>query len=325
MKRLFYYIITRGCLKDSIFRHCERSEAIQNYNFFGLLRVIALAMTLLLSFQTFTYSQTPQQLYAALPQVDGWNLSPDIEIFDRTNLYERINGAAPLFFENNFQEMTSVVYTKGDDYITVQAYRHATPEDAFGMYASERSSDMEFYPDIGGEAQGDEYGLYFFAGTIYVKMSANNEGENISVAMKAIASGLAEKIGWESAYPSIINSFPKDGSIPHSAAYVTQNYIGHEFLKPAYTVNYELYGKKFQAFVIDAKTTDNAKQILSTYFKFTKQNEHLVEGNLLVQDRYNGSIPIVWKGPYLIGAFDENGGDFPKEIYEFLNRFEIKE
>ena len=271
------------------------------------------------------YSQAPQQLYASLPQINGWKLSPDIEIFNSDNLYERINGAAPLFFENNFREMTSMVYTSGNDYITIQAYRHATPEDAFGMYSSERSSDMEHYPGIGGEAQGDEYGLYFFVGSIYVKMSANNEGDKINATLKEIATGLAEKIGLnDTAYPPIINSFPKEGSIPYSAAYFTQYYIGHEFLKPVYTVNYELFGKKFQAFVIDAKTTEKAKQILSDYFKFTKQNEPFTEGNLLIQDRYNGSIPVVWKGSYLIGAFDENGNDFPKEIYEFLNRFELE-
>jgi hypothetical protein len=270
------------------------------------------------------YSQTPQQIYADLPQVSGWKLSPDIETFNRDNLYERIDGAAPLFLENNFQEMTSVVYTHGDDYITIQAYRHLTPEDAFGMYASERSSDMEFYFGIGGEAQGDGYGLFFFDGSIYVKMSANNESEGISAAMKEIAAGLAGKLGYQGEYPPVINSFPKEGLTPHTAAYITQNYIGHEFLKPVYTVNYELFGKKFQAFVIDAKTTENAKQILSDYFKFTKQTDPLTEGNLLINDRYNGSIPVVWKGSYLIGAFDEKGNDFPKEIYDFLNKFELK-
>ena len=265
------------------------------------------------------FSQTPQQLYSALPQVSEWKLSPDIEIFNRENLYNRINGAAPLFFENNFEEMTTTTYTNGDYYITIQAYRHTTPEDAFGMYASERSSDMEHYEGIGGEAQGDEYGLYFFAGSIYVKMTANKEGENISAAMKKIASGFAGNISSENNYPSIIKSFPKDGLIPYTQAYITQNYIGHEFLKPVYTADYELQGRKFQAFIIDAKTTENAKQILSEYFKFTKQSEPFVEGNLLIKDRYNGSIPVVWKGNLLIGTFDENGNDFPKEIYDFLN------
>jgi len=269
------------------------------------------------------FSQTPQQIYAALPQINDWIISPEVEIFNSDNLYERINGAAPLFFENNFREMTSITYTSGDDYITIQAYRHATPEDAFGMYASERSSDMEHFEGIGGEAQGDGYGLFFFVESLYVKMMANNESEIISAAMKKIASGLAWKISSNNTYPKIINSFPKEGSIPYSQAYITRNYIGHEFLKSVYTVNYELNNKKFQAFAIDTETAEKAKQILNDYFKFTKQDEPFVEGNLLIKDRYNGSIPIVWKDRYLIGAFDEKGGDFPTEIYDFLKRFDL--
>jgi hypothetical protein len=78
---------------------------------------------------------------------------------------------------NNFREMTSVDYKKGDDYITIQAYRHATPEDAFGMYASERSAELTYLPRVGGEAQGDDENLFFFAGTIYVKTSSHSETE----------------------------------------------------------------------------------------------------------------------------------------------------
>ncbi|MDR0864531.1 MAG: hypothetical protein LBO74_06315 [Candidatus Symbiothrix sp.] len=269
------------------------------------------------------FAQSPEELRADLPEVEGWDISPDIEVFNRDNLYERINGAAPLFLENNFQEMTSLVYTQGDDYITIQAYRHASPEDAFGMYASERSSDMTHYQGIGGEAQGDEYGLFFFSGDIYVKMAASNEGEAIQNAMQEIARGLAGKIDPDANYPVIFDAFPEEELIPYTEAYITQNYIGHEFLKPAYTANYHLEGKDFQAFVIDGKTVEGAQQILSDYFNFTKQKEDFAEGDLLVKDRYNGNIPVVWKGQYIIGAFSENGEDFSNEIYAFLNRFEL--
>jgi hypothetical protein len=285
MKRLFYFIIGLSCIAGQAF------------------------------------SQAPEDLKAALPPVEGWGITPEIEVFNRDNLYERINGAAPLFLENNFQEMTSLVYTKGDDYITIQVYRHATPEDAFGMYASERSSDMTHYEGIGGEAQGDEYGLFFFAGSIYVKMSASNEGEEIAAALKEIAKGLAEKIAPEANYPLIFNAFPKEGLIPYTETYITQNYIGHEFLKPVYTGNYKLNGKETQIFVVDGQTAGGAKQILDEYFKFTKQKETITEGDLLIKDRYNGNIPVVWKGRYIVGAFNENGEDSPQDIYLFLNRF----
>jgi hypothetical protein len=284
-------------------------------------RKIQYIVLILLCLAGQAFAQAPKEIHAGLPEIKDWKISPKIEVFNSDNLYERINGAAPLFFENNFREMTSMVYTHGDDYITVQAYRHASGEDAFGMYASERSSDMTFYSGIGGEAQGDDYGLFFFSGSIYVKMSSNSHSEEITKVFKEIAKGLAMKIDANASYPEIFDSFPNDSLIPHTQAYITKNYIGHEFLKPVYTADYSLNGLKFQLFVIDGKTKDGAKKILNDYFGFTKQPLNFTAGKLVAKDRYNGNIPIVWKGQYVIGAFRENGEDFPDEIYDFLNRF----
>ena len=276
-------------------------------------------LTVLLCVAGEFFAQTPAELFNTLPEISGWNLSPEMENFDRSNLYERINGAAPLFLENNFEEMTSMEYTQGENYITIQAYRHTTPEDAFGMYASERSSDMLFYPGIGGEAQGDEYGLFFFSGCIYVKMMASDGSDAMSETMQEIAGNMAQQIDPAAGYPPIFASFPQEGLIPYSKAYVTQNYIGHDFLKPAYVANYEWDGRKFQIFLLDGKTTEGARQILVDYFRFAKQPGDFVEGNLLITDRYNGNIPVVWKGSYIWGAFDENSNDFPENIYMLLN------
>jgi hypothetical protein len=267
------------------------------------------------------FAQTPEELFANLPTIEGWDKTADFEVFNRENLYERINGAAPLFLENNFQEMTSIEYTQGDDYITIQVYRHASPADAFGMYASERSSEMEHYSGIGGDAQGDGYGLYFFSGCVYVKITTSNETEPIYNTAKEIAQTLATIIDPAADYPAAFQLFPEEGAVPYTQSYITTNYIGHEFLKPVYTVNYTLNDKEIQAFVVDGVTVEGAKQILSDYFTFTKQPQEFAEGNLLIKDRYNGNIPVVWKGQYIIGVFDSNGGDFPEEIYTFLGQF----
>lgn len=266
-------------------------------------------------------AQTPQELAADLPLVAGWKISPETEVFRRDNLYERINGAAPLFLENNFQEMTSMEYTQGNDYITIQAYRHATPEDAFGMFASERSPDLAHYEGIGGEAQGDGSSLYFFAGCMYVKMMASNESEAIAQAMQEIARSLAGKIDLKAGYPLIFQSFPEESLIPYTQAYITANYIGHEFLKPAYVADYSLFDRKVQLFVIDGQTSEGAHRILSDYFAFTKQPQDFTEGDFNVKDRYNGNLPVVWTGHYIVGAFDSEGRDFPEEIYPFLHQF----
>lgn len=250
-------------------------------------------------------AQTPDELKSWLPPVDGWTVSGEVEVFNPDNLFDRINGAAPLFLENNFREMTSMEYKKGADYITIQAYRHATPEDAFGMYSSERSSDLEFLP-VGGEAQGDRANLYFFAGNMYLKMWSNASGD-VSKELQAIGKVLAEKIDAGAGYPPVIRLFPEQGKIPYSAAYITSNYIGHEFLRAVYTMKYEKDGQPFQLFVLDGGSSDGVKDVLTQYMAFTKQSDELKEGGLLVKDRYNGDIPVLWKGRYLVGVYNENG------------------
>lgn len=250
-------------------------------------------------------AQTPDELKSWLPAVDGWSISEEVEVFNPDNLFDRINGAAPLFIENNFREMTSMEYKKGADYITIQAYRHATPEDAFGMYSSERSSDLAYLP-IGGEAQGDKTNLYFFAGNMYLKIWSNSAGD-VSGELQTIGKGLAEKIDPNAAYPLAVRLFPKEGKVPYSDSYITSNFIGHEFLRAVYTAKYECGGQSFQLFILDGGSAEGVKEVLTQYMAFTKQSQDLKEGELLIKDRYNGDIPSIWKGRYLIGLFNENG------------------
>jgi len=275
------------------------------------MKYLYTTILLFFSLQTLV-AQTPQELKSYLPEVAGWQVADKLEIFDSENLFDRINGAAPLFIENNFQEMTSMEYTKGDDYITIQAYRHGTPEDAFGMYASERSPELKFFP-VGGEAQGDDTSLFFFSGNVYVKMWSRSS-EGVSDILQAIGKGLAEKIDSDASYPAIVNVFPKENKVANSEAYITSSYIGHEFLKGVYTVKYDKDGRAYQLFVVDAKTKDEAKGILDKYFTFTKQPLDFTEGDLLIKDRYNGDMLAIWKGQYLISIFSENGDEIKDSV-----------
>jgi hypothetical protein len=250
-------------------------------------------------------AQTPAELKAWLPEIEGWSISDKVETFDPDNLFDRINGAAPLFIENNFREMTAMEYTKGDDYITIQAYRHATPEDAFGMYSSERSTDLNYFP-VGGEAQGGGSSFYFFTGNIYVKMSANSSDDLVRT-LQVIADGFAKRIDADAGYPVILKAFPAEGKVPYSETYITSNYIGHDFLNKVFTAEYKEGNNKFQVFAINAETKEAAREILNKYFTFSKQSPEFQEGELTVEDRYNGDIPILWKGQYILGVYSEDG------------------
>lgn len=261
-------------------------------------------------FFTFSlFAQTPEELKSYLPAISGWSLSGELEVFNPDNLFDRINGAAPLFIENNFREMTSLEYKKGDDYITIQAYRHATPEDAFGMYAAERSGEQTIYP-IGGEAQGDGQNLSFFVGAMYIKIRSNS-ADDLSQTFQTIGKALAGKIAPDATYPPLVKCFPAEGKIPYSEAYITSGYIGHEFLKAVYFARYEKGGQPLQYFIVDAKSAEGAKEVITKYLRFSDQSLEVSEGDFLIKDKYNGDIPLVWKGRYIVGLWNEDGAATP--------------
>ena len=264
------------------------------------------------------FCQTPQELQSFLPEVKGWKIDKETEVFNSDNLFNRINGSAPLFIENNFREMTSLKYVNGKNYIVIQAYRHATPEDAFGMYASERSPDMAYY-DIGGEAQGDDMNLYFFAGSIYVKMQSNEDAAATGVAMREIGKGLTAKIDSAASYPAVFEKFPNENKQKYSESYIVSGFLGHEFLHSVYSCRYDEAGKTLQLFVIDGKTVDGAKEILSKYFAFTKQTQTDLSKSFVITDKYNGDMPCIVKGQYIIGVYDESNGGRGADLLNKVN------
>jgi hypothetical protein len=253
-------------------------------------------------------AQTPLQVKEWLPTVAGWTLSGEIEVFNPDNLFDRVNGAAPLYIENNFRELSSHEYTRGEEYITVQVYRHATPQDAFGMYAAERSTDLETL-SIGGESQADASSLTFFAGHLYVKMWSNNDDN--SDTLRAIAAALARAIDPRAGYPGVLALFPAEDKIPCSETYTTANFLGHDFLKGVYSALYRHENTTYRLFVINTGASSLAEQLLLRYFAFTGQPASFEAGELLATDRYNGDIPLLWHGAYILGIVVESGPPLP--------------
>lgn len=261
--------------------------------------------TLLLMTGLTLRAQTPKQIYNAQPTVEGWTKAAEYEVFNPDNLYDRINGAAPLFLEFNCEEMTALFLNSQlkDNYITIQVYRHATPQDAFGMYASERSSDLEYF-NIGIEAQGDNTNMYFVTGSLYIKMWLSGSFGK-EKQLQEYAARFSENLKQSVEYPEMFGIFPDEYKIQHTQTYITSSYIGHSFLKNVYATDYEQEGKRYQMFIVDAKTPEAPREMLNKYYEFTKQPAHIQEGFMVIEDRYNGSIPLYWKDRFIMGIIGE--------------------
>ena len=273
-----------------------------------MMRIIVLLIAFFLA-QT-AVAQTSEEIKEKLPQIAGWVLNETVEIFDANNLYDRINGAAPGYILFNFNELTCFEYNQKADgenqpYITVQVYRHATCEDAFGIYSSERPSQTDFLA-IGAEGYQEGSMLNFFVDRLYVKIESPSTAEKTAIAVRQIAQEFGRKVNPQPVFPALLQIFPVDHKIARSEMYISSNFLGHEFLGKAFTANYEASGKKYQLFIIDAGNADQAKVTLNRYLQFAKQNLKLREGRLTIRDRFNGDIECLWTGRYILGIVNDS-------------------
>jgi hypothetical protein len=248
-------------------------------------------------------AQTPAQLRAYLPHVEGWNIADKVESFTPENLYDRINGAADAFLACNFAEMTQLSYNRdnSDTYITIQCYRHDTPPDAYCIYAGERFPDAEFLP-IGAEGYREPQVLNFLSGNVYVKMETHDKSAEAGEALEKIARTLAAKIDATSTLPALLQQLPEANKMERSEMYISQSFLAHKFLHSAYTAQYLEDGNEYRQFIIDAGTPEAAKQMIKEYLAFAKQDVEPKEKEMVtINDRYNGRIDMTWDGQYITG------------------------
>ena len=255
-------------------------------------------------------AQTPDELKSKLPQIFGWNLDTKVETFNPDNLYERINGAAEGFLMYNFREMIVFVYNKTnggeDEYITIQAYVHATPDDAFGVYAAERPTDTNFN-DIGAEGYQEGSMLNFFVDRMYVKIESPSSSDDVVKAIEQIARKFGDNVNPDAGYPVGLQHLPETNKISHTEQYIPRGFLGHEFLNRAFVATYQVSGKKYQVFIINAGSIADAFETVTKYYSFTKQAGKIQEGRLTFKDRYNGNLECQWKGQYLWGIVNTGG------------------
>ena len=75
------------------------------------------------------------------PDIPGWKPSGDVQTFSPKTLYKYINGAADLYLASDFEELKVAEYVNENKAsVVVEAYRHRTPRDAFGIYSQVEST-----------------------------------------------------------------------------------------------------------------------------------------------------------------------------------------
>lgn len=241
------------------------------------------------------------------PGVSGWKMKAEQRVYDASDLWELINGAADIFLSYSFQDLHIAEYTSKNKIIRVELYRHLTAADTYGIYSAERMPD---YPQVQMGSQGykSQGVLNFLAGNYYVKvMSAGVEeaDENaIALIAEKVNASLAQPVG----LPELLQVFPDEGKVLLSDTYIAQNFMGFSFFRNVFSVKYEK-PVPLQLFVIRL-TEDEIGKMLDQYMKTMKEDKVSQKDDLYrVDDMFNGPVFLKKKDNYLVGTVntsDEN-------------------
>ncbi len=240
-----------------------------------------------------TVAEPQRALTAMLPLTDvpaGWTVSKygskHFESFDDKNMFEKIDGRAESFTQNNVTGMAySSYHPIGDDSNEIQVYifefDHTKPFRAQSKYNSEKPEQSEPVK-VGTEGYAAAGSLLFYADPYYTQIVSTKDDKqfaaiSLELAKKIAAKQVPEHTEGESPMPNkatalqdaIYALFPKGGGPPNYAA---QDVFGYSFLSDVFMADYKADTVTWQGFLRPYATEDEAKAIFEKYVDSARKN-----------------------------------------------------
>jgi hypothetical protein len=201
-----------------------------------------------------------------------WKLSEEFQTFTPENLFDYINGAADNYLDFDFQELLVAQYRVSEEkYIKVEIYQHNALPQTFGIYASERPVKANF-DKIGIQGYRESGLVNFFTNQYYIKILSHDTQAETNETMLKIAQHLSLKLNTNGKMPEVLSFFPPENKLSNSETFTNNNFLGYEFLKKAYTCQYQKGSKLFKIFIVENASKEEALKALKQYTEKLKMN-----------------------------------------------------
>jgi hypothetical protein len=243
--------------------------------------------------------------------------------YNADSLYQYIDGGADIYLLYDFKNLLHQDFKSDAAELTVDLYEMGEIEDAFGIYAAERSPGYKFV-SIGVEGYRDKGTLNFLQDHYYVKLSSS--GANADGLLDQFARLLSGRIGGLRTLPVLLEKLPREHRVPHSEQYVRKDPLGHAFLAPAYVVSYAQVKQESKLVVSVANNAQEAKSRAEQLAQHFKQSgecasaPELGESGIRARNNYEGRLIARTQGRYLIALLNPpaNGAEILKATAQSL-------
>lgn len=232
----------------------------------------------------------------SFPRLDGFSLNDDFPVYTPDNLWDYINGGAESYNTLGFVDLHIAEYTKGKkNRITIEIYRHRNENLAFGIYSMERAASYSFFK-LGAQAYREDGLVHFFKGSYYVKVRTSSKSKKTLEAVENLAVLAGQFIEGSNEFPSALKLLPSDGRKANEEMYLSENVIGHEFLRNAIRATYELEDSRFKIYLFTEGTIESIRAMLMTYLRRLDLDSDIeARGKVAFKDGYNGDIFLAWQ------------------------------
>jgi hypothetical protein len=191
---------------------------------------------------------------------EGWSRVTEPETYDAGNLWDYINGQAPFFIDYGFVRVDAAEYVHDEDSTSVllEVYEMGRPQEAFGIFAAERTQDDRPL-EVGAGAYLGANVLGFWQGTRYVKLTSFEESPEIEALLIELAEAMSAQIPGRGEELETLRLFPAEGRIEASERFIPKNFLGQPYLTDGYRVDYIVDGEDLQLFVVESESADEAQ------------------------------------------------------------------
>ena len=175
-------------------------------------------------------------------------------------LYQYIDGGAEIYYQYGFAEVVTAPYqTSNGQELTVDIYRFASPDLAFGLFSAFRPDQPTPVP-LGVQGFQASAHLEFVKGPYVVRVTAFADSHEIAAALRAVGNELDKIIPGLTALPAGFALLPDSRRLKGSERLWSESFLGHKFLNRVYEAQYALATDTFMLFVTTDSTAEKHNQ-----------------------------------------------------------------
>jgi hypothetical protein len=277
---------------------------------------------------TTTGSSLQQILDSLIP--DGFKKPSKIETYNSENLYEKINGKAPLYINAGFTKLSTQRFaSQTDENLKMELYIFdmARTRNAFSVYSVQKRPDVENLPDI-QFAYKTSNAFYLAHGQYYIELIGFSESDELSAAMAEVIRKIHANltIHDDTGIPEI-EYLPRDNLVTGSIKLYLESAFGFKGLTDIFAARYELNGDTITAFLSKRPRPRDAEALAASYRNFLTENGataskaaiKTLEGKVF--DYYGTTEIVLSTGPFVVGIHEaENQKSAEKLAVALVNK-----